>query len=44
MAYYALSGQVEEITELWVSAIAMFFGVFGYLLFADRRKKTKHRK
>lgn len=43
-AYYALTGQSEEIMGLWVSGIAMFFGVFGYLLFAGRRKKSKHRK
>ena len=43
-AYYAVSGQSEEIRGLWFSGIAMFFGVFGYLLFAGRRRTSKHRK
>ena len=43
-AYYIVSGQADELAGLWVHAIAMFFGVFGYLLFVGRRKKSKHRK
>ncbi len=43
-AYYLLSGQAAEIAGLWVHAIAMFVGVFGYLLFAARKPRSKHRK
>ena len=43
-AYYAVSGQSEEIQGLLFTGIAMFFGVFAYLLFAGRKKKSKHRK
>lgn len=42
--YYLLSGQADEIAGLWVYAIAMFFGVLGYLLFAARKPRRKHRK
>lgn len=44
LAYYLVSGQAEEIYGLWVYAVAMFFGVLGYLLFASRKRKSKHHK
>ncbi|WP_157735950.1 hypothetical protein [Granulosicoccus antarcticus] len=43
-AYYALSGQVSEIDGLWANGVAMFFGIFGYLLFAGRKPRGKHHK
>jgi hypothetical protein len=41
--YYLLSHQTNEIGGLWVYAAAMFFGVFGYLLFAGRKPRHGHR-
>lgn len=44
LAYYLLSGQFSEIDGLWANGVAMFFGIFGYLLFAGRKPRGKHHK
>lgn len=43
-AYYLLSNQADEISGLWVYAIVMFVGVFGYLLFAARKSRSRRRR
>lgn len=42
--YYRLSGQGEEIDGLLANGVAMFFGVFSYLLFATRKPRRRHHK